>query len=448
MAQNIQIKNGVSTHPTANLQSCDRPILVQFERQIALPTPSVVEIQVQVEKDGVFTDVGTKQVSSRDWDSSAGTPIFTFDISSILSAHIGSGFYTSIFTEPTATPVSMTNASDNLSYNSVVKYQVLARIYSVDTDTQELTLNDEDEAYATPETRFVGNIFVKDEVLTTSKYTNLNVDTSWNVDGDADDVQTSKMLSNCPTSLTRKVELGMPLSITTLGRENTSAIGMDIRVVHIKDNEALFTETLIDELFAVSELGIKTVNVTPSDSYLLGAVTDSTEAACGKVLEFFLLGTSGDAYGGDKIKFELYNSSSTSNPNLSKLNPDACRIYFINDFNVLDFYVFDSFVDVTHSNSNSTFKTGYKDYTSRHSSKRGVSRGRTDEIYTCYTIVNRETAEWLSEIYRSTEVYLYEDGVFIPITISSGDVRVAYANKNELEPFSLSFIKDVHVIKG
>jgi len=446
MAQNIQIKNGVSTHPTANLQSCDRPILIQFERVSATPTPSVVEIQVQVEKDGVFTDVGSKQVSSRDWDSSAETPIFTFDISSILSAHISSGFYPSIFTEPTATPVSMTNSSGNLSYSSVVKYQVLARIYSVDTDTQELTLNDEDDAYTTPEDRFVGNIFVKDEVLTTSKYTNLNVDVDWNVDGAAYDILTSKMLSNCPNSLTRKVELGMPLPITTLGRENTSSIGIDLRVTHRKDNGALVTETLIDELFADGELDIKTVNVTPSNSYLLSEVTDSTETQCGEELEFALLGTSGEST--SKLKFKLYNSKETSNSRLSKLNPDACRIYFVNDFNVLDFYVFDSFVDVTLSNSNSTFKTGYKDYTSRHSSKRGVSRGRTDEIYTCYTIVNRETAEWLSEIYRSTEVYLYEDKVFVPITISSGDVRVAYANKNELEPFSLSFIKDVHVIKG
>lgn len=446
MAQNIQIKNGVSTHPTANLQSCDRPILIQFERVSATPVPSIVSIQVQVEKNGVFTDAGTKQISSRDWDSSASTPIFTFDISSILSAQISSGFYTSIFTEPTATPASMTNAADNLSYNSVVKYQVLARIYSVDTDTQELTLDEDNDAYTVPETRFVGNIFVKDEVLTTSKYTNLNVDTDWNVDGDVDDILTSKMLSNCPVSLTRKVELGMPLSITVLGRENSSSVGIDVRVTHRKDNGSILIETLIDPLFTTGELGIKTVNVTPNNTYLLGAVTDSTEVACGKELEFALLGTSGESSG--KFKFELYNSSSTSNPNLSKLNADACRIYFINDFNVLDFYVFDSFVDVTHSNSNSTFKTGYRDYTTRHSSKRGVSRGRTDEIYTCYTIVNRETAEWLSEIYRSTEVYLYEDGGFVPIIISSGDVRVAYANKNELEPFSLSFTKDVHVIKG
>ena len=123
---------------------------------------------------------------------------------------------------------------------------------------------------------------------------------------------------------------------------------------------------------------------------------------------------------------------------------------FINDFNVFDFYLFDSFLDVTHQQETTLYKTGYKDYTRRESSKRGVSRGKTTEVYTCSTIVNREASEWLSEIYRSRKVYLYDlaKAIYIPIIVLDNDIRVSYANNTEFEPFSLSFIKDVNVINS
>jgi hypothetical protein len=99
--------------------------------------------------------------------------------------------------------------------------------------------------------------------------------------------------------------------------------------------------------------------------------------------------------------------------------------------------------------SKNTFKKGFKDYTSRHSSNFGVSRGSTKEIYTCRELVNKETSEWLSEIYRSTEVYLWDvnESDFVPVLVLEGETQAFYGNKLELQPFSISFIKETHIVK-
>ena len=448
MAQNIQTVNDVATHPSALLQTCNRPVIIQFEDASSAPVPSMVQIDLSVEKGGIWTQVGTTQVSSRDWDSSVTTPKFTFDISSLLSAHIGSGFYESIFTIDTDSPASMTNTSGNTGFNSIIQYKLSARAWYVDSATSILTLNDTDAAVICPSssTRYVANIAVRDSELTTTKYSNMNVDTAWNVDGAGAQVTTSMMLTNCPKSLRRKVELDMPLSVSVLGRGNSSSI--NLRQQFTKDDGALLTGTLVVGVVAASTTDIKTVNVTPNDTYLMSTWSGGSAAACGKNFEMYLNSTSGDS--SHKLKFELYNNSSTTNPNLSKLKPEACAIYFVNDYNTLDYFLFDSFLDVTHNHETVGFKRGYKDYTSRASSKRGVARGKTEEIYTCSTLVNRETSEWLSEIYRSREVYLYDrvNKEFIPISVINEATRPSYANRSEAQSFTLSFVKDSYVIKG
>ena len=113
------------------------------------------------------------------------------------------------------------------------------------------------------------------------------------------------------------------------------------------------------------------------------------------------------------------------------------------------YYLFDGFLDITHNHTKSLFKTGYKDYTSRSSSKRGISSASTEEVYTTYSLVNKETAEWLSEIYRGKKVYYYDrvKAKFIPVIVVDGEIVTSYANKSQLEPITLSFVKDIHAIK-
>ena len=68
-------------------------------------------------------------------------------------------------------------------------------------------------------------------------------------------------------------------------------------------------------------------------------------------------------------------------------------------------------------------------------------------------MVNREVSMWLSEIYRSREVYMYDlnsgaTPLFIPIQIIDGTTTPLSSDKKSLIPFSISFIKDVHTINS
>jgi len=457
-----------ATNATGNsgLQTACRPIYVEYTHAGGSPVSAMILAQVQVEIDGEFTDVGRPLVVTRNPNSTQANPKYLFDIAPILKAYIESGDYVdgvdSIFSAQSNDLLVLsptTDTTEDYFYKNAIKYRVQARAYYLDSNNNNfLTLNEDDDPITNPSagTKFAVDMFIKDEFLSESKYYNLPAQGTLPQTNltSGSNLSSSKFLTNCPTFLKRKIELGSPLTLAALAYEYSGAVSDLVCSYTDNSSTSVSDQVIISQFISNSTDGgnpskkVLAANLTPEDGTNgLFAVISATEAAIGGKNISFRIKQGGNVT--PSMLFELYDKPSGSNSNLSKLNPDFCSIYFINDFNVLDYYLFDSFLEISHSHSKSLFKTGFKDYTSSTSSKRGVSAASTEEVYTCSSLVNRETSDWLSEIYRSKKVYLYDrlNSKFIPVIIIDGDVTISYANSRELKPFTISFIKDVHSIK-
>lgn len=435
MAQNILITNGVSTHPDKQLETCNRPLLVQYSG-----TSTTTMVQIDVYAGQPYVKLGTTLVQGRDADTTESSPSFTFDISSILKSGIKKDVDFSLFT--TSEPANGFNRLTEFFLQS--RYKVEARSWFVDTDTGFLTLNTTDASIDTvDDSLFFCDIQIPDREVMLSRFTNMiPVDfklSGWNLDAvtlaNTASAKFAKFLTNCPKGITRKLPAGYPAALSTV---NTTSNSIDIIANYTRGNGAGGYSTAAFQ-------GI--THALNSDSIIKTFIIDDAIAlsldASGapETLRAFLRNTTANPdVDSDSYKFLLTNSKRVT------------TIYFVNDYNVLDFYTFESEVGVSHSHSKQTFKTGYKDYSKRESSKFGVSSGSTQEVMVVSAIVNKETSEWLSEIYRSTNAFIYEIGLddvgrFCPIRVVDADTIPEPQNKTQLEMFSISFIKDTHTVK-
>lgn len=450
MAHNILSSNDL--HAKSSLQTTTRPILVEYKHSPndSTPEPVLVQIDVMVEKSGTFVKVGSSQVSGKDFTSTATNKTFTFDISSILQAHIYSSIYTDVFTTNTITSIDFKNTASNVDLNSVIKYKTEARAWYL-SDNGDLVINDEDAAIENPSSgeKFACDLFFKDKDLSESKYINLPTSSPFIIDSESE-IPTAKFLTNCPVNLKRKIAVDMPFSLSVL---HFGTVGE-----HVKLKCQNFTTggTTLSDCgniinSAETTATINTKNLTLNDTYLFlqtNAALNTTKSD----LLFVLVNDASET--SSPIRLEVFNNEhfglyGSNNPNLNKLNKDSTAIYFINDFGILDYFMFDSASDIIHEHRKTTFKKGYKDYSSRLSSKQGVSRAETTEIHTCYSYVDKETSNWLSEIYRSKDVYIYERDTkqFVPVIVLDGDTQPSFADTKSIQPFSISFIKENHIIK-
>ena len=447
MPHNVSVTNAGGN---ANIQSACRPIFVEYTHSGG--TASVMLLaQVEVYRGTDVISAGSPLVITRSPSSLSTSPVYTFDVSSILKGYIDSADHIdgsdSIFLKASNTQTSLFGLmSTNLVYNNLIKYRVSVRAYFLNSDGI-LTLNEDDAPVVTAD-KYACDIYIKDEFLSETKFANLPTDLkSLQITGsNASVVAGSRFMTNCPSSLVRKIEIGSPFTVSRFHKNYTGG-SIDTEVSHTNDsgvNDSLSIPSGVNNLSKT----IVAFNFTPKDGSggWFNEVAGTTASGVGKHYEIFMKSTSNFS---EKLKFELYNNSTSGNPNLDKLHKDFCAIYFINDYNVLDYYLFDGFLDITHNHTKSLFKTGFKDYTSRTSSKRGIASASTEEVYNTYSLVNKETAEWLSEIYRSKKVYYYDriNAKFIPVIVVDGEITTSYANKIELQPITLSFVKDIHAIK-
>lgn len=467
MSHNIQTVNDIGTTPTATVQTVNRPILIRFEHAgDAAPTATAVQVEVKVEVDGVWEKVGGTLVTGKEYDSSATAPKFTFDVAPLLASRIEDGDYQSVFSKGITSIGSSLNTSTETN-KLMIKYKVEARALYVDASTGVLTLNETDTEVTSPSSgdRYAVNFYLPDSQLTTSKYANMTVKSGWNISDfyavnfGSQHTRGHQFLTNCPTSLRRKIFTNAKMAVYGLANGYTDN-DVDIYADYVNDsgvsitNHEMSTAFIKDIPGSYGDYDIRYKNITFNDSYLFSGLANATHNGCGANISIFPYT---DGQYGKKLHFELMNPRSGNNPNLKRVKADDTLIYFLNDFGVWDFYLFDGFLDITHTHEKATFKRGFKDYTLRESSRTGIARGTTTETYTCHTLVNRETSEWLSEIFRSKKVYYYNDrsgaevsgsSKFVPVIVVDMETYPSSSNKSALEPFSLSFVKDIHTIKG
>ena len=442
MAQNILITNGVDVFPRKQLETCNRPLLIQYTGS-GSPYSTLVQIQVQVKEyiggTLTFVDKGSLLLQGKDTDSADATPRFTFDISSILKSGISKDTDFSIFSE-----TEPSNGFDRLTQSPLIaQYKVLARSWYIDTDSGALTLNDEDASVDTADdSLYFCDIQIPDREVMSSRFMNMiPADlklSGWNLDAltlsSTANAKFAKFLTNCPKGITRKLPARYPATLSTV---NTTSNSIQILAKYTRGDGAGYTTATFQGIThdINSDSTIKTFRIDDALALSVGA-----SGAPETLRAFITNATATPDVDSDSYKFLLTNSKRVT------------TIYFVNDYNILDFYTFESEVGVSHSHSKQTFKTGYKDYSKRDSSKFGVSSGSTQEVMVVSAIVNKETSEWLSEIYRSTNAFVYEIGLddvgrFCPIRVVDADTVPEPQNKVQLEMFSISFIKDTQTVK-
>jgi hypothetical protein len=452
MAQNIVISDGVASHATKVIETCNRPLIIKYSKSSGSEVPVLVQIDVEVKEKvgGSFTFVkkGSALVQGRDSDSTSDDPTFTFDISSILKSAIKKDVDFTVF--------STSNGDKGINRKSdfplLAEYRVKAKTWVINSDGV-LTYNSDDASLDTAsESLFFCDIEIPDEEINSNKFSNTLPYTykasGWRISSALIDKSLGKFLTNCPSDLRRAIptgRTGLPLSVLC---QSTGAT-YDIVADYTNDSGSAVTagNLLPSTFISATDDTIKTANLTIDNLYLTNSLSSTTVDGMGKNIDVYLKQSTNTT---SRLKFELIKGQSSTNTNLRVA--ENYVIYFVNDYNCLDFYTFESNLGVSHIHSKSIYKTGYKDYTKRDSSKFGVSRGRTDVIYTLSTIVNQEASEWLSEIYRSTNVFLMELGLdlvpkYIPIIVTDAETTPLPQNRKNVEKFTISFVKDVHTVK-
>ncbi len=451
MAQNIQTANDITDYDKAGIQTVNRPIILSWNYSGSGTPPKIISVQVKVELDGQFVDVGGEQLVTRTQTSAASNPKFEIDVSSFMKGYIQDNL-TDLLKSHSASgaPLSSTNTNSNTQRN-IIKYKAEARSWYINSE-DVLVQNLDDQAVVNPpsgSSLFACDMYIKDEAFIASRFSNMNFNSNasieskaFAVEGTIGELSDKKFLTNCPSSLTRILPLQSHFFVSVFNRHS---LQLNLRTF-INNDLGVLVETLYGLSTAGGGEDVLTYNLTPSNSVLFSELSGTTSSACGKNLSIAL--RNGSTFT-KRLNFELTNKQGSAvNPNLNSYPSDGAYIVFINDYNVYDYYFFEGFTDIVHEQEKYLYKTGYKDYTRRDSSKRGVASSKTTEIHTCYTIVNEEASNWLSEIYRSKKVYLYESAKnnYVPLIVLDQEIQVRYANKTEVKPISMSFIKDVHVI--
>ena len=453
MAQYIETTNDITTFSKAEIQTVNRPIILSWRYTGSGPVPRLISVQVEVELNGSFVNAGNQQIVNRTQLSAATNPTFEIDVSSLIKGFIEDNLTDLLKSHPSSgLPLSSIHTSTN-SQKNIIRYRAKARSFYLNNENVLVQNLTDGEIINPPSgSLFACNMYIKDGALISSEYANLGLHTSsaasdiaFSVEGTLTSLPRQSFLTNCPESLTRILPLQSHFFLSIFNR---SSFQVTVRAF-INNDSGTLSESIIGSSMPANDSDIHTYNLTMNNSSFFNETTGTSTAACGEKLTLVLKNSSSSSKG---LNFKLVNkkgvSPSLANPNLNTYPIDGSFIVFINDYNVYDYYFFEGFTDITHQQEKYLYKTGYKDYTRRESSKRGISSAKTTEVYTCSTIVNKEGSEFLSEIYRSSKVYLYDVSkhLYIPIIVLDQDVQVKYANKAEVKPFSISFVKDVHVI--
>tara|TARA_B100000768_G_scaffold58405_1_gene56531 strand:+ start:6010 stop:7377 length:1368 start_codon:yes stop_codon:yes gene_type:complete len=453
MAQNIALTNSTSSISTKEIETCNRPILVSYLGS-GTPNTTLVQIQVKSVVSGVTTNLGVPLIQGRDVGSTLTSPTFTFDISSILKSTIPKDTYNDLFSTANGA-----NGIDRASSFLLIKnYSVSARSWYIDTDTGILTLNEDDAEISTAvDSLKVCDIEIPNREINSLKTSNTLPASfklsGWRMDAailaDANGHDFYKFLTNCPSSVRRKIPVGFPMGLSILAQNNSAALKVSIITKNNSGTSYAFNATT-GQVANANANTIKTLNLSISDSFLLSTASNTTLALMGGGNFSAKITKVGGASSTNELNFEIVDINSTTNSSFKRVR-NAQTIYFVNDYNLLDFYTFESNLGISHVNSKDVFKTANKDYTKRNSSNRGVSRGMTEEVYTLSAIINKETSAWLSELYRSTNVFIYEIGDdnvgrFCPVSVIDADTVPLAQEITGLDQFSLSFIKDTFTV--
>ena len=454
---NITPNTGAIT--TDTLYTVNRPVQVSYRYSSSVGTeiPKAVEITVWGNSNGDWLPLGASLYKNKDFDSTATAPTFTFDISGILKANVTKNFHKDVLDQQYDDPISMRNEGSNPNYQGMIACRVKAKCYyEVDGIIEPASDTATEIDYPSVSGKYIlaSDLWISDNIPSVSSIRNLpnSIIQSWLWDGNTTSSITNKgAATNCPFGLRRKIPIGYPLIMGMIFNDpNLSSGGFAVWRLNYTHS----TGTASASLDGVPDIGTDTNcwiwNYKPDA--IVGGTTlfANVSHTWPQMRSNFSLHLQSDTNSRTKeYLFELIGYSST-NSHITPRKPNTEMIYWINDLGFLDFYYFNGGFEIETESERINYIRGNHDFTNTDKLRFGVASGKTIVKKTCYTeAVNHDTIMWLSEILRSTDVFVYDvqgrmlrsveviDGMANPLGFGGGNAQ-----------FSVTYIDNTIVQKG
>tara|TARA_R100000278_G_C5474092_1_gene165642 strand:+ start:513 stop:1934 length:1422 start_codon:yes stop_codon:yes gene_type:complete len=404
----------------------DRPVIIDFEYSSGDDIPVICEVQAWGNIKGQWTRIGSPLYGSRTSDSTAASPKFRIDFSDVIGRHLNNTFKKIM--EVSGSPVmqfpdnsaggpdanaTMQQMNDSTHPDAEgmtsVKFYAVAWCVASDgvlTRSAEDAVPWSEDFYVNPIRVTLPSSMVKvDSTVFSNLYDGFpslfKGITDLSVSGQ------EGFPTSVPRSLKRKIPVTHPIPLalisayqpanvnitvnfkTTNGTTNTIASG-SISLASTGQGNSFFTYLNSIANFSQSVASVSTSDMIPAASF-----------------QYVRTITTG---GGSSAVFDTLNFEVLEIPkSISTRKKHGRSIYWINDYNTLDFYFFDGATIIEFENETKNY-VRHKDYTSRRDQQRGVLKGQSTEVVTLVSdAMNRETITWLQEIGRSRFVFEFEE---------------------------------------
>tara|TARA_R100001443_G_scaffold117401_1_gene142099 strand:+ start:4023 stop:5408 length:1386 start_codon:yes stop_codon:yes gene_type:complete len=403
---------------TANiLYTVNRPVWVSYKYYSTAGTeiPKAVEITVWGNSNGDWLPLGASLYKNKDYDSTPAAPTFTFDISGILKANVTKNFHHDILEAAMASPISMKNEGSNPNYSGMIACRVKAKCYyEVSGVIESSTENATPVEYpASPKYIYAADINISDNIPSYNfPIYNLPEENKsgwlWNSDT-APSINNKTAATNCPVNLRRKIPLGYPLIMGLIWNEVDLPADLQwmLQYEHSGGVSGVFTTGPIQGITNSANARIWNFK---ADAIVGGTslFENVTHTWAQMRSEFSLYLIENFSTRAQQYDFELIGYSA-SNSNITPIKQNTEMIYWINDLGFLDFYYFNGGFEIEIESERVNYVRGNKDFSVLDKQRFGVASGKTITKKTCYTeAISSEVITWLSEILRSTEVFVYD----------------------------------------
>tara|TARA_R110002012_G_scaffold22918_2_gene78426 strand:- start:367 stop:1749 length:1383 start_codon:yes stop_codon:yes gene_type:complete len=410
---NITPNTGAITSST--LYTVNRPVWVSYKYQSSIGTeiPKAVEITVWGNSNGNWLPLGASLYKNKDFSSSPTAPTFTFDISGVLKANVTKNFHKDILSQAYNSPISMRNEGSNPNYSGMIACRVKAKCYyEVGGVIESSSSTATPIEYPTPTQKYIlaSDLSISDNIPSYNfPIYNLPQEskTSWLWDDNTSSTITSKSApTNCPFNLRRKIPLTFPLVMGLIFNDTAmSSCTWKLNYAHSSGS----TTVNLDDVPNISNDTYSYIWNYKADPLVGGSslFANATHTWPQIRPEFSIHLQSNTNSRTKEYLFEL-TGYSASNSTITPTKQNTEMIYWINDLGFLDFYYFNGGFEIETESERVNYVRGNNDFGNMDKLRFGVASGKTITKKTCYTeAVSSEVITWLSEILRSTEVFVY-----------------------------------------
>tara|TARA_R100001244_G_scaffold9274_1_gene11347 strand:+ start:13739 stop:15022 length:1284 start_codon:yes stop_codon:yes gene_type:complete len=412
-----------SNPPTDGIiHTADRPIIVEASYAGGGTTPVLINLQPQLYDNASATWLNTGQplVQARDKDlNGSGFEVFTFDVSGFCRSYCLKYF-------------DQNASSDRKPVFKSDKYIVEFRFVATKWVSNDGVLEHHD-----PSGSSVTSLEYKVIDATIDDFITID-DNNENLSGDnvkfmvQSDTTGWSRPSNCPGNLERRFDQNQKVwTGILLGNHDPGSLSHRFSIPYTAG---------VGSLSVVEAISSVAVNSFYATSLSKDAINE------GSIL-------SGSALFGNSIPDDLaFTTSFNISPELigdqrwrmlkGMRHRTTTPIYWINDYNFIDFYNFEGFRFEEENSEKNHFFRKKTNFTNSMESNFGTAKGTTVVGGTVGSKgVSKEGAEWLSEIGRSTEVYIYDLETFNYIPILIDELNVVTLNDSGLLSVEVSYIK-------